>query len=133
MNKTDQYVDMFVEKMGNNLMSDLKRIVPKHIETLIEMRFKGIRSALEPLERIEQEQKLQGKDIENLTIAYKKLEEDYAELKIQYNSLPKKVQDVVQEGHSNLSDVIEQKIEEIPLKAPLKKKKLDKIRFWKKK
>ena len=133
MSKTEQYLEMFVEKMGDNLMSDLRRIVPKHIETLIEMRFKGIRSALEPLERIEVEQKAQGRDIENLTIAYKKLEQDFAELKIQYDSLPKKMQDVVQEGHSNLSDVIEQKIEEIPLKAPLKKKRLGKLKFWKKK
>lgn len=129
MKKTDQYLEMFVEKMGNNLMSDLKRIVPKHIETLIEMRFKGIRSALEPLERIEQEQKLQGKDIETLMISYKKLEEDYAELKIQYDSLPKKVQDVVQEGHSNLSDVIEKKMDEIPVKKAKKKS----LKFWKRK
>lgn len=128
MKDTVEYIDQFVEKLGRDLLKDIRHAVPKHIETIIEQRFKGIRSSLEALERIEQEQKAMGKDIETLMISYKKLEGNYLDLTINSNSLPAEVKSAVDEGNKKVAGALAKDIENM---TDTKKKAKFLTRFFK--
>jgi predicted nucleic acid-binding Zn-ribbon protein len=124
------YITKFVDHLGKSLLDDLKTEIPKHLEHFVEERFKGIRTALEPLDRIETDIREQGKDIEDLKIAYKKMEVDLQAMRENYQKLPNKIADKIdtamEQGQSQIEDVITGQLEQIPTKPskPTKKK------FW---
>ncbi len=127
MTDTTDYIDKFVDKLGKDLLKDIKHAVPKHIETILEQRFKGIRSSLEALDRIEAENKAMGKDIESLTIAYKQMQEDIKDLTINSNQLPKEVKTAVDEGNKKVAGVLAKDIESM---TDSKKKPKFLLKFW---
>ena len=128
MTDKDTYIDKFVEKLGDNLLEDLRKAFPKHLETILEQRLKGIRSALEPVERIEQEMKLQAKDIETLMISFKSLQENVNELTINSKELPKEIKATIKEDNKDLAEAVSKDLENL---SERKSKSL--LRFFRRK
>ena len=120
MAQPEDYIKQFIDHLGKSLVEDLKLSIPKQLEHIIEQRFKGISGTLEALGRIEEENRLKGKDIENLQISFKKMEIDLERLRENYTGLPKKMEDKVDtamnKGTEQLLDAMTSQLEVIPTK-----------------
>lgn len=126
IDKTD-YMDKFVDRLGKELVKDIKEEILDRIKTTLEQRFKGMRASLEPIDRMEQEHKAIGRDIESLTIAVNQIQQDLKELKINSDGLPKEVEQAVKESSSQLAGAIAKDVRELGIK----KKPMFLLRFWK--
>ena len=88
-------LEKFAERLGDNLFNDLKKdlkvIIPRWLETMLEQRLKGIPQTLDAVENIERENKLIGKDVETNNLLQQKQQAELVELKIKYIELDKKL------------------------------------------
>lgn len=131
--KPGEYMKTFIDHLGKSLLEDLRTEIPKHLETLIDVRFKGIKDGMEALGRIESTQREQADMIENLQLSYKHLNDEFEAFRKRMQPLPQEVKETIEktmdDRQNQIVDVIATELEQIPTKpskpvtVPKKKKR----------
>lgn len=123
-------LEKFAEKLGNNLFSDLKKdlkvFIPRWLETMLEQRFKGLTEVEERIDRMEQELRAQGKDMERLLLLNEKQFEQTKDIKISTDLLPNEIKQTIKEDNKELAGAIKDDLENL---SEQKSKSL--LRFFK--
>lgn len=141
MTDLDKYSKEFIQHLGKSLVEDLKDSIPKTLETLVDVRFKGVKDGLEPLAQIEAIQREQANMIENLQVSYKHLQTELESLRLKFQNLPEDVKKVnkdtiekkMDEKQNELLDAVTTQLETTPTKPTkpnIKKRKWYKPWTW---
>lgn len=115
-------LEKIAEKLGDNIVSDVKKllkgVIPSWFELRIQQGLKPVKQIEERQDRMEQEIRQQGKDLERLLVLYEQQAENTAEIKINTDELPKKVESVVTEKSRDLTGALGKQIQEVTGKKP---------------
>lgn len=110
-NKDIETLEKVADKLSDNVVSDIKKLLKGIIPNWFELRIKqGLRPVAQiedRLDRVEQEQRAQGKDIEMLRLLQEQINEKMSDLNDKLDLLPNTVKDTTKEQTQALAKEVE--------------------------